>query len=164
MKFLSFLFFLMLAACGFSPMYGSYSGGNVPEGLGQVEIALIPDQPGVYLRNLLIDRFYQNGYPDQPSYVLKVGKIEETENELDVTRESETTREQIRLKTTMTFSDAGGKELFSRNLLAITSYNVLGSQFTTRVSESDAREAALGDLARQIETQVALYLKSPPDY
>jgi LPS-assembly lipoprotein len=52
-----------------------------------------------------------------------------------------------------------GENVLSRPVKAITSYNVLGSQFTTRVSENDAREAALEDLARQIETQIALYLK-----
>jgi LPS-assembly lipoprotein len=49
--------------------------------------------------------------------------------------------------------------VLSRTLLASTSYNVLSSQFTTRVSEDDARLNALNDLARQAEQQIVLYFE-----
>lgn len=163
MKLLSALLLLSLAACGFTPMYGSSAGGSgysAVAGLDQVEIALIPDQSGVFLRNILIDRFYQNGFPADPAYLLKIPEIVETERDLDITIESETTRKQIRLVIDMTLYDrATSKPVLTRNLVAVTSYNVLGSQFTTRVSEGDAREAALSDLARQVENQLALYFK-----
>lgn len=151
---------LVLAACGFSPMYGSGSSVSAPEELNKVEIAIIPDAEGVHLRNALIDSFYHDGYPSNPTYVLQMDKIREKISDLDITINSEATRKQIRLHTTLTLKNKETSEVvLSRELTALTSYNVLGSQFTTRVSESDAREAALNDLARQAETQVALYFK-----
>lgn len=151
---------LVLAACGFSPMYGSGSNASAPEELNKVEIAIIPDAEGVHLRNALIDSFYHDGYPSNPTYVLQMDKIREKISDLDITINSEATRKQIRLRTTLTLKNKETSEVvLSRELTAVTSYNVLGSQFTTRVSESDAREAALNDLARQAETQVALYFK-----
>lgn len=165
MKFLlSTVLVLTLAACGFTPMYGKSGAGTTglaaTEGLDQVKIELIPDQSGVYLRNILIDNFYRGGYPSSPTYELKVTEIIEEIRDLDITVDSEATRKQITLNTEMELVDtATGKTVLSRSLSALTSYNVLGSQFTTRVSEDDAREAALADLARQIETQVALYFK-----
>lgn len=154
---------LALAACGFSPMYGSAAGGrgvSSVEGLDKVEIAMIPDEEGVFLRNVLIDHFYRGGYPSAPAYRLEVLKINEQEADLDITRESESTRRRIRLTTAMTLRDIKtGQTVLTRGIVAVTSYNVLGSQFTTRVSERDAREAALSDLARQIETQLVLYFK-----
>lgn len=154
---------LLLTACGFSPMYGAKTGAggvNATAGLDRVDIAMIQDASGVYLRNILIDNFYRGGYPAAPSHTLTVARIHETENNLDVTRDSESTRKQIKLRTKMTLTDkATGKPVLQRDLMAVTSYNVLGSQFTTRVSEADAREAALGDLARQIENQIALYFR-----
>lgn len=159
----SALMMIALTACGFTPMYGSgtgASGVSAPQGLDRVEISLIQDQPGVYLRNILIDRFYQGGYPQSPAYRLDVDKIRETETSLDVTVNSETTRKQVKLRTRMTLADkASGEIVLTRDLIAVTSYNILGSQFTTHVSEADAREAALSDLARQIENHVALYFK-----
>lgn len=150
---------LALTACGFTPMYGS-SGHNAPKQLEQVDIALIPNESGVYLRNLLIDNFYQDGYPKSPAYTLSVANITEAKTDLDITIESDATRKQITLTAIMVLVDSKtGQAVLSRNLRALTSYNVLDSQFTTRVSEQDAREAALADLARQIENQVVLYLK-----
>ncbi len=154
---------LSLAACGFAPMYGSgvgSSGVSATLGLDHVEIAVIPDQSGVFVRNILTDHFYQNGYPTAPTHRLVVENLDESEYNLDITPDSEETRRQIRIRAAMTLHDnATGKPVLRRDLIATTSYNVLGSQFTTRVSENDAREAALADLARQIETQTALYFK-----
>jgi LPS-assembly lipoprotein len=153
---------LIVTACGFTPMYGSSAttGKSVTAGLDKVEIAMIANAEGVYLRNALIDRFYQSGYPSSPAYRLVVTPIAELKRDLDITIESEATRRQIYLSTTMTLIDTkSGESVLSRSLSAITSYNVLGTQFTTRISENDAREAALNDLARQIEMQVSLHLK-----
>lgn len=164
MKFLlSALVLLTLAACGFSPMYGSGVGSqgvSATQGLDHVEIAVIPDQSGVFIRNVLTDHFYQDGYPSSPTHKLIVENLREREYNLDITRDSEATRKQLRVTASIILQDnATGAAVLRRDLTATTSYNVLGSQFTTRVSENDAREAALGDLARQIEAQVALYFK-----
>jgi LPS-assembly lipoprotein len=153
---------LLLTSCGFQPMYGTagtQSQITAEQGLDQVDIALIPDAEGVYLRNALIDRFYQNGYPAQPRFRLTVDKIVQSESDFDVTIESEATRRQLTLFATVQLTDVTKTEpLFKRELRTVTSYDVIGSQFTTRVAEEDARKAALSDLARQIETQVSLFL------
>lgn len=160
LKIFSALLAITLAACGFTPMYGSGGGLSGTDGMNQVEIALIPDESGVYLRNILIDHFYQDGYPSSPQYTLVVSRVSEVETDLDITVESETTRKQIQLNTAMSLIDKKtGKAVVTRSLTALTSYNVLGSQFTTRISEADAREASLADLARQIENHVVLYFK-----
>jgi len=162
-KSLAFAILLVLGACGFAPMYGSNAGSKnllAAGGLDTIDIALIPDESGVYLRNALIDRFYQSGYPSSPRYRLTIGAVQQVRRDLDITLESEATRKQIKLTADLTLTDIkDGRIVLARTLTAITSYNVLGSQFTTRVSEADAKEAALNDLARQIETQIALYLK-----
>lgn len=153
---------LLLTSCGFQPLYGSAGAQSqitAEQGLDQVDIALIPDAEGVYLRNALIDKFYRYGYPAQPRYELRVAKIEQEESDFDVTIESEATRRQLTLYAQVSLMGAGNPEpLFTRHLRAVTSYDVIGSQFTTRVAEEDARKAALNDLARQIETQVSLFL------
>ncbi len=160
MKSATFLLFLFLVGCGFTPMYGNSADEN-KQALQNVEISMIPDQGGVTLRNLLIDSFYKDGYPDHPAYRLDVGTLRETVSDLDITATSESTRRQIRIAADMVLVDlsSGGPAVLRRTLTSTTSYNVLGSQFTTRVSENDAREAALHELARQIETQTVLYFK-----
>jgi LPS-assembly lipoprotein len=127
-----------------------------------VEIANIPDQSGQYLRNALMDRLYSAGRPANPRYTLTIAPITESETDLDTTKSSTATRTQLRLTTTMTLTEiASGKTVLTRDLTAVNSYNVLQSQFTTRVTEQDARQNSLDNIARQAEAQLALYFRQP---
>lgn len=162
MRHLILIVVLFLGACGFEPMYGSSSGGaskmSAAQGLDSISIDIIPDAEGVELRNILIDKFYSSGYPANPRYKLSVQKLSESVVDSDITIESEATSRRIALYTSFSLIDLQtGQAALSRSLSAYASYNIIGSQFTTRVSEKDAREAAIADLARQIERQVALY-------
>lgn len=154
--------FLVLAACGFEPIYGKnrVTPVGAEDKLAQIEIGNIPDREGQYLRNALIDRFYRHQRPANPDYVLSVRPVRETLIELDLTKASDATRGQLRLETVMQLSDRRtGAVLVRRELRAISTYNILGSEFATRVTEDNARTLALDDLARQIELQTALYFK-----
>lgn len=162
MRFLVLITLLFLPSCGFSPVYGDFaSGQNTPSAqaqLAQVRIDNIPNQEGQYLRNVLIDKFYTQGRPQNPLFKLNVERIIEDIDDLDITQESEATRSQITLRTEIKLIDlATRQELLKENLRTTTSYNVLSSQFATIVSERDARETALNDLARQIEMRLSLY-------
>lgn len=151
----------LLAACGFTPMYGNATQNNgVQTKLNQIDLDVIPDREGQYLRNSLIDRLYADGRPSNPLYTLTLQPLQETRSELDITKSADATRAQLRISTVMTLVDnANGNTLLRRPLYAITSYNVLASQFTTRVSEDSARLNAIDDLARQVEQAIILYLK-----
>jgi len=156
----------LLTGCGFSPMYGQHSASenasasgapSVTSQLSQIDIAVIPDREGQLLRNHLIDRLYHNGYPSNPIATLKVTAITETRTELDLTRSSDATRAQLRLQSTMTLVDNKSATLLTRTVQSVTSFNILGSEFASRVTEQAARESALNDLARQIELNLSLY-------
>lgn len=160
-RFIPLLFVLVLTACGFTPLYGDRQDNTVNAALEQVVLGNIPDRDGQYLRNLLIDKFYVAGRPQQPLYELAVGDILETRTDLDETVESDTTRQQLLLTSSMALKDLKtGKVVLERKLRAIASYNVLSSEYTTRVSRGAVRDNALADLARQIETNTSLYLRT----
>lgn len=162
MKKIILLSVLMLAACGFEPVYGvnrnTHTG--VEEKLQQVSIGNIPDREGQFLKNELITRFYRDGRPSNPRYALHIDPVTESLTDLDITKDSDATRGQLRLSTSIQLSDGKtAKAVLERSMVSISSYNILASEFTNRVSEQNARENALTELARQIEQQVALYLK-----
>ena len=140
-------------------MYGKKGDKQqVAQSLDRVIIATIPNREGQYLRNALIDRFYRNGYPSNAAYQLSVSAIHETLTDLDITKQSDTTRAQLRLDTSITLINTVTQEtVLQDDLTSVAAYNVLDSQFTTRVSEDNTRKNALDDLARQIETRLALY-------
>ena len=158
MRFILLTSLLCLTACGFTPVYGTQSNKVVSQNLEQIEIALIPNREGQFLRNALIDRFYKNGAPANPKYRLRFSSINEATYNFDITVDSEATRRQLKLTTAMHLIDLETKKtVLSRPLLSIASYNVLQSEFSTIVTEQSARENALDDLARQIEQQISLH-------
>ena len=151
---------LFISACGFKPMYSSNNAvPDLSAELAQIEISNIPNQSGQYLRNALIDKFYPDAYPTNAAYSLKVSPIQEKIIDLDITKTSDATRAQLHLKTQITLIDNSGEAVLTRKLSSISSYNVLTSEFATRVSAQNTRENALDDLASQIELQIGLYLR-----
>ena len=56
---------------------------------------------------------------------------------------------------------ADGKPVLTRSLWSVTSFNQLGSQYTTLVTEEDARNQAIRQLSDQIVTRLELYFARP---
>ncbi len=159
---LSLLFLsISISACGFTPLYGdqnSKASSSAENNLNNIEIALIPNREGQFLRNALVDRFYINGEPASAKYLLKIDEILESVYDFDVTIDSEATRRQLKLRTEMTLLDIETKKsVLKRDLTSIVSHNVLESEFSTLVTEQNARDNALNDLARQVERQLSVY-------
>lgn len=153
---------LLITACGFHPVYGvnKYTPIGAETKFQQISISNIPDRNGQYLRNALIDRLYRDGRATDPVYSLTVAPIRETQRNLDVTIDSDTTRAQLKISTNISLINTATREtLFKRAISSTASYNVLGSEFTNRVSEQSTRENILDDVARQIEMQISLYFK-----
>lgn len=154
---------LLLAGCGFTPLYGSggTTGGHaVQTALNDVYIDIIPDRAGQYLRNRLVDRFHGAGTPERPRYRLALAPLQENRTNLDITKTATTTRAELRLTTTLALRDAAtGETVLKRDISAAGSYNILPSQFATRVSEDNIRNNILDDLARQTEQHIVLFLR-----
>lgn len=157
----------LLASCGFQPMYATQpvfpqgqEQADVQAAMTQIEISNIPDRSGQYLRNALIDRFYRDGRPQSARYTLNIGNIEESIIDLDITKNSDATRGQLRLDSELTLIDNQTQQtVLERDLRSITSYNILTSEFATRVSEDNTRQNALDDLARQVELHLSIFLQ-----
>ena len=148
----------ILASCGFKPLYGTNKHNGQLSAFNTIYIENIPDSTGVYLKNKLIDSFYSHGRPLNPQYTLSVNNLRESRRGLDVTKSADATRAQLRYNAEVILRDnKSGQILLDRKFISITSYNILQSQFTTHVSEENARKNALTDIAKQIENALALY-------
>lgn len=166
-----FSLLLLVAACGFEPVYGTKAGkihaqdgkdSPVLEAFDKTSIAMIPNREGQILRGELIKRMYRSGYPAEPAYRLTVRPVSISEIDLDLTKAADTTRAQLRVSSSFTLSDLNARTLvLNRPVYAVTSYNILGSEFTNRVAKQAALENALADLARQIELQLSIYFRNP---
>ncbi len=153
-----------LGGCGFKPVYGTASSAAVaPEGsaaaLSNVSVDIIPDRTGQVLRNLLIDRFYQDGRPQQPAYRLAVG-LTAAREDLGIRKDATATRARLRLVADYQLIDVRtGQTLYRTFSRSIVSFNLLEAQYATLVAEEDAYDRALTELAEDIRTRLALYFQ-----
>ncbi len=152
-----------LGACGYKPLYADRAafnaGSSVGQSLAKVKISIIADREGQILRNQLLDSFYSAGERGNYEYILDVRPVKQRTVEFDVTEDSDITRAQLKLSSNMKLRDIkSGKVVLSRELRSFASYNILDSQYATRVSREKALENALHDMARHIEINVALFL------
>ncbi len=154
MKFITLFTLLFLTACGFTPVYGTKTVSN---DLSKIDIAIIPDEEGQTVRNHLIDAMYNGGYPSNPQLRLVVSPIQESIVEIGIDRDDEASRAQLRQETTMRLINPDNKVVLQRTVRATSGYNILAGQFTTFVTEEDARKQALKALSNNIITQLELY-------
>lgn len=158
MKFLPLFILLLVTACGFTPVYNGGGTTSTTQSLNKVEVMTIPNREGQIVRNHLIDRLYDNGYPANPQYRLSVSPINENTVKMGIDRDDEASRAQLRLYTSMTLWDnVTNKAVLKRQIQATTGYNILAGQFTTYVTKEDARKQGLRMLSDDIMTQLELY-------
>ena len=131
---------------------------SIKTALQNVEIAVIPNREGQALRNALIDQFYKNGYPSAPEYRLVISPINESIVEIGIDKDDNASRAQLRQMATFELIRTNNNtSVLKRTVRATTGYNILLGQFTTFVTESDARKQAIHTLSDNITTQIELY-------
>ena len=174
---LSLLFVVFLtvltAGCGLSPVYGTYANDgtstSMKTALDAVYVDNIPDRTGQKLRNILIDRMVSKGGNTKAddSFKLQVNPISESIYGIGIAKDATATRSQIRLSTGFTLFDMRGDtpvSIHTGSVTGVASFNALASQYTTLVTEEDARDQAIGLLADQITTRLELYFANPSAY
>ncbi|WP_205944887.1 LPS assembly lipoprotein LptE [Pelagibius litoralis] len=153
---------LPLGACGFSPLYsrGDDNSQAVSAELAAVRIEPLRDRIGQQMHNFLRDRLNPNGQPVSPNYQLRL-QIQETTSELGVRRDETATRANLKLTANFDLRDAGnGASLINGRSTSTTSYDILENPFATTISERDARDRALREVADDIQTRLAVYFSS----
>lgn len=149
----------LLSACGFQPLYGDPAAGGVRADLAAVEVGWIEDRIGQQMRNELIRRFHPEGRPRNPSYRLRV-ELSIDKRELAVKRTEIPTRTNLRI--TARFSllkNMDGKELIRGSSRITTSYDIVTNDFATLAAEAEARRRGVRELADEITSRVAAYLR-----
>ena len=162
-KALLFTLFLIgcsaLAACGFKPMYGENAAAKVTSTeLAQIKIANLPDRSGQMLRNELVDILQPSGASATPRFLLDIKNFREDIRDLDITVLSDTTREQMKISGKLVLTDINSGEIVLEKILSARgSYNILESEYTSRVSRQDLRRDLIEKIASQTQRYIALH-------
>lgn len=150
---------LLLAGCGFRPLYGEGAGGApapVAAELARVAIPTIPDRIGQMVRNELIDRLTPHGEPAAPAYTLSVGLNRTVEDQL-IRRDATASRARLTLR-------AGYRLMRGEALVlegaarSVVSFDLPAEAYFAAVtSERDAERQAAVAVAEQIRTRLATH-------
>ncbi len=144
---------LLLAGCGFTPIYGDGSAANAM--FGQVEIGPLDGQTGFDMRERLEMRL---GLATAPAFLLAID-LNITRKGLAITPDGSITRYNLKGIANFTVSRTGGTEVYKDKVEAFTAYNATGSAYATRVAARDAHRRLVVTLADKIVTRMAIAAK-----
>ena len=151
---------MLLAGCGFEPIYGARGGPETTAEMSNIRIDPIDERVGQLLRNQLLDSLNPRGEPVQGRYRLQV-QISESKGELAVRKSELATRTNMVLTATYRMLDTKTNAFVMARTSSVTaSYNLVTNEFATLSAESDARERGVRDLSNDITRQIALYFRS----
>jgi LPS-assembly lipoprotein len=149
---------LVLAACGFTPVYAP--GGTASALRGRVEVAAHGTTDAYQLVQNLEDRL---GRPEQAIYALSFTLKSEAQGQA-ITASNETTRYSLVGKVDYVLrANESGDIVASGSVDNFTGYSATGSTVETLVSERDARARLMDILADQITTRLYATADIPAD-
>ncbi|MCK5746202.1 MAG: hypothetical protein KAH44_08295 [Oricola sp.] len=151
---------LLLSGCGFRPLYATAEGQSPASSLVSVQTIAAPETVAPYISDALNERM---GSTDAaPRYNLFVEAREGAER-LAVQIDATVTRYNYRLSARYTVVDTQTGARFAGNARAVTSYNIVSSQYSTLFAERAAIEKAARLLAEEIERDVLIRFAQPPE-
>lgn len=153
-----------LAACGYTPLYGTSSAGmQTSEALSDVAIAPIDmGLVGLDVYTGLLDRINPEGSKAGSKHRLQV-RLAPALSGLLVQPDSAITRYNYTLIGSYELIDLStGKVAVSGDVVGTSAYNVVSSEYATVVARRDAEKRAAKSVSDEIALRIALYLKTRP--
>ena len=155
MRIIAVILSLLLAACGFKPLYEAGGSSEVMQAqLASVEVGPIPDRLGQVMRNRLVSRLNAGS---RPEYRLDVALNQSSET-FGVRPDTATTQEQLTIVATIRLVALDQDEIvIEDDLRARTSFDVVLSDFATVSQREDSAQRLVLDLAERIHRRLALH-------
>ena len=150
---------LLAAACGFRPLYGTAPSKELApaDQLAQIRIEPLENRVGQQLHNLMRDRLNPAGQPKKPRYDLSLSLVSATER-TGIQIDETATRANLILQATYQLLDRETEAvLVSGRSQSFNSYNILSAFYATTVSEADALERGLREIADDVALRLAIY-------
>jgi LPS-assembly lipoprotein len=153
-KILALPALLLLAGCGFRPMYGR----ALEPQLAAIYVAPIAERDGYELRNQLIDLLHSDGTKAGKKYILKVS-LNEARQGIALRNDATITRYNQTLDVHYALSDARGTLLTEGDQTGISAFNVANSPYATLAAAQDSSKRAAQDVAERIHLDLGAYFR-----
>jgi LPS-assembly lipoprotein len=147
---------LVLAGCGYRPLYGSAEGnGNVAASLSSIAIPEAEDRAGQLVRNDLLSSLRSGKGEDR--YLLNLTTIL-ADNNIVAKPQPNVTRQSIQITATYQLVDkSNGAIVTQGTTFARASYDVIRQPFADLQAQTDATERAALEVSSDIRTRLAAH-------
>lgn len=143
---------LLVAACGFTPMYAPASGGPA---IGPVEIAEVEGKAGHVLRTEL-DRILAVERTGAAPAHLEI-TLQEVVTPLGIRLDESATRAELRLIANYILTPPPGQgEAMRGSLTTVVNYEIPAAAFGEIAAQDDARERAAETMAQRFRAELAI--------
>ncbi len=151
---------LLLAACGFQPIYGARDGSPAHRELASVAVAEQKTRLGQLIRNEVLSTIAPVGQEARQRYVLEI--LPEPADEVVIQAfDTDVLRRAYRVEAAFRLIEAGtGAELYSARTFAQASYDRTGTPFSNLQARTSAEERAAKEIGADIATRLAAFFAS----
>ena len=151
---------LLLAACGFHPLYANRRSSGLDEQLASVKVAPVSDRIGQMLVRSLRDGLNPAGLKVAQRYALTM-TLTRSLSDLAIRKDGTASREAYAASVTYSLQDArqNATTVLTGVARANDSYDVGENPFTSTVASSDADRKAADSMSQQIQSQIVVYLR-----
>ena len=148
---------LMLAGCGFTPLYGEAGVGTA---LTRISVTTQDDRLGYRIREQLEDALGRDA--SQPALWRLETTAEQTRRPLGRRIDDTATRYELTVRGAWTLTPAGGGLPLSGVETVTTTYAAADQPYAAIAAQQDGEERAAAELARQIRLELMRALPAQP--
>jgi LPS-assembly lipoprotein len=152
------LVFIMLAGCGFTPLYKTTDGGaDINSELSLINVAPIPDRLGQVMRNHLLTTLNTSG---NSKYELRIDLNQESLG-YGTRPDAAATQEQLTITADIKLVDpATDTILYSDTLFSRTSFDLVLSDFSNVIQREDSAERLALEISERVQRRLAYYFQN----
>ncbi|MCF6196329.1 MAG: LPS assembly lipoprotein LptE [Emcibacter sp.] len=155
---------VMLASCGFKPMYGQFSDGkgDLRDVMANIRVSDIteqgrPSRIGQVIRNSLLDQLTPFGETKQAEYILKVTFLIE-EHGYGIRQNDSVTLQNLKLVASFQLEDVNSsKVILDSAARALVTYDLAQSDYSNMIARNAALKRLSQDVANQMATRIGAY-------
>lgn len=150
---------LLLAGCGWTPLYADPQTGPADADLRAIRVAPIPERIGQRLEIALRDALNPTGIPTPQRYVLHT-TLAVSRQDLGIQAQGLATRGRFDVYATFVLSELqSGKPLFQNTIHSANAFDILPNGYATTVAQDDADRRTVAGLQREIVARLTLFLQ-----
>ena len=147
----------ILASCSLTPLHKNDGSFAVPQALAAIQVEVIADREGVFLRRRLRTLLYADGQAT-PRWHLEV-RLSEERRSFSIGLDETASRARVRLAAHWTLTPlANQTNSFAAQTRTSFAYDIVSSAYATEIAEEAARDAALEELAERLVRDLSVHL------